>query len=469
MISQFRSLLQFLATLTILSIITSGCTTVAVKQLPAATDGPKKIVIFFDGTHNNEVTDTNVKRLHSLVTLQPREDISTLYIEGVGTGSDFLGMAMGVGTKVRTKIAYQFLLDNYHPNDQVYIFGFSRGAYIARILASLLYYAGLPTHESLSSEEIAELVYEEVKRYDKTTSANECHARVEGKAITETVPSRRSIVVCALEKRAMHSSEYVPVELLGLWDTVEALGAPDWGARIKHKVGLTPFHVNVDNPNIYHGDQLCNVRRAYQALSIDDNREWAFTPLLLTRKHLWKECQPNDEGMNVRLREVWFSGAHSDVGGGYGDSLLSGVSLNWMIEQLLEADLEEKDRQIKLLHKDAHVRQDPYGTSHNPNTGAVGLFYEKMNRNIAGYVAEDNHIHPFNRKICVHESVVKRRLAIPPASYENQHLRLKSIGDKSMQIDSSKAESDPLRLKETLQVSERPIEIEVWPACTGMK
>ena len=148
-----------------------GCSSVAVKQARAIEHGPRKIAIFFDGTHNDEASDTNIKRLHSLVTLQARNDIAAIYIEGVGTGRDFLGMTMGVGVKARVKIAYQFLLENYRPKekDQIYIFGFSRGAYSARILVSLLYYAGLPSAAKLSANEITDRVYAEMMRYDESS------------------------------------------------------------------------------------------------------------------------------------------------------------------------------------------------------------------------------------------------------------------------------------------------------------
>ena len=205
-------------------------------------------------------------------------------------------------------MAYTFLLENYRKGDEIYIFGFSRGAYSGRILASLLYYAGLPDLrkvESISPEKVSHIVYHSVKG-DKSDEA------------------RRNDVEHALSEQGLMASPPITVTALGLWDTVEALGWPK-------------YKVDIDVPNKYYGDQLCNVERAYHAVSIDDDRERIFTPILLTRRHFIQECQgfPKVDipAINKKVEEVWFSGAHGDVGGRYEDTLIGGVSLNWMIRK----------------------------------------------------------------------------------------------------------------------------------------
>ena len=114
----------------------------------------RDLVIFFDGTSNDEGSHTNIAKLHNLVTLQNRSDISTTYIKGVGTGTKIIGMAMGWGIGDDVREAYLYLIDNYDHKykDRISIFGFSRGAYTARILASLLYVAGIPDVKHLTQK-----------------------------------------------------------------------------------------------------------------------------------------------------------------------------------------------------------------------------------------------------------------------------------------------------------------------------
>ena len=118
------------------AMLLSSCASIVHKPQLSATPGTQKIAIFFDGTHNDIASDTNIKRLHSLVSLQRKKNISSLYLEGVGVGIDPLGAGAGVGMEARIKIAYEFVLNHYRAEDQIYIFGFSRGAFAARILAA---------------------------------------------------------------------------------------------------------------------------------------------------------------------------------------------------------------------------------------------------------------------------------------------------------------------------------------------
>lgn len=404
----------------------SGCASIQHKILLSKSPqkDPRKIAIFFDGTANNEVSDTNVKRLHSLITLQDRAEIATLYIEGVGVEKDALGAALGIGMKDRVRIAYEFIWNNYRSGDDIYIFGFSRGAYSARVLAAVLHYAGLPRPiftdtRSRTSTEIAEDVYDAYKQY---LEEDEEDKRKE-KLISELKTKWR--------KSTPPKFNSVHVEFLGLWDTVEALGKPDYSSRVGHRIdGFDAHPVTVDVLNRYYGDQLCNVKYASQALSIDDNREWIFTPLLITRKHLFKNCTPqefedtvilnsNNEIRPGHLSEVWFSGAHSDVGGGYNDSRLSGVSLNWMIEEL-------QCKTPGLLPEIAKVPEDIFGTSHDPQGGVFKHVYHKMTRNIISYVTDENNARAeFLNSMCVHPSVFKRRLTVPLKSHENDLLELR--------------------------------------------
>ena len=393
-----------------------GCSTITHKQTVGTPEDkvPQHIAIFFDGTHNDEVSDTNIKRLHSLVSLQGRADLTTLYIEGVGTRADIAGMATGYGLGERVRIAYGFLLKHHRPGDKVYLFGFSRGAYAARVLNSLLYHAGLPAKpDNRTHVDVAQEVYELVK--------------VESDYPAQYEPLRRQRVQEDLLTRKLGPAPAVEVQVLGLWDTVEALGAPNWLSRISHKAQIQQHLADVDNANSRYGDKLCNVHYAFHAMSIDDNREWIFTPQLLTRRHLVAGCSPAerppilDERGNVRpgrLREVWFAGAHSDVGGGYADARMSGVSLNWMLEAMHNVEVD-------LVPTGTKVPEDRFGTSHNPEAGAFSAIYHSINRDLVAYVRSDASL--VNR-LCVHPSVFERRQFVPVRSHENSQLQLRKPG-----------------------------------------
>ncbi|MBQ5949349.1 DUF2235 domain-containing protein [Massilia sp. ST3] len=436
----------------------AGCS-ITSKQMATALEQPKQIAIFFDGTNNDEESDTNVKRLHSLVSLQQRPDIATFYVEGVGSERGVLGMGTGWGFQDRVKPAYRFLLENYAPGDRIYIFGFSRGAYSARVLAALLHRAGLPANTKLSKERLAETVYDTQKKTlednigpDRFDILHKAHANIDG---------------------ATGAPASISVEVLGLWDTVEALGFPKWGARIRHRLGNKAFEIDVDIPNHRYGDSLCNVKRAYHALSLDDNREWIFTPLLLGREPMFAGCAKDGQHMldakggiiPGHLKEVWFAGAHSDVGGGYHDSMLGGVSLNWMLGEL---------RDTGLLPPGAAVNQDPFGRSHDPESGLYGLIYRNIHRNLGGYpVNKDLHRTEFAGRLCVHPAVLERRRALPLAAHENHSLSLRAAGPVCLVEDFGEGISKPQRLKERPPGSDAPcvetLEVEVFGECKGQQ
>jgi len=435
---QKRLSLIVLLMVALVSLLCSCSSIVYKQQFPQAkqNDAPRKWLIFLDGTNNDVASDTNVKRLHSLVSLQNNPNVGTLYVEGVGVGSDVIGMGMGGGFGKRVRLAYEFLLNNYSAGDKIYIFGFSRGAFEARALTSMLYYIGLPDlppSKNDSQESVVEKQYEEMKDWFH-----------KGETPQKIASARDTNSNNFLKSR--------DVTILGLWDSVEALGFPQWPRRIAHKLGIAPLHVDIDEANNRYGDQLFNVKHVLHAVSIDDDREWIFTPKLLTRCHLLKpkgweastdvpwNCDSTTQTPDIL--EVFFSGAHSDVGGGYTDSNLSGVSLNWMISMLQRID--SKDGEPSILPEVAKVREDPLGTSHDPEGGWSSGLYHNVNRNLAAYALgelippklerDSAQITPpdqthmplpaFQNQLCMHPSVFQRRNAMTVKPHENHLLKL---------------------------------------------
>ena len=270
----------------------------------------KKIIICADGTWNAENnTDrgrpapTNVLKLARLLRPEDAAGVAQVihYERGVGTDLSrrLLGGAFGVGLFENVVSCYRFLVHNFFPGDQLYLFGFSRGAYTVRSLAGLIRNAGILKRGHEDEEANAVALY---RNY-----AADC--RPSGPA--------------AVAFRATHSRE-TDIHFIGVWDTVGALGIPGLDRRFRLAGGLDwQFHDVSLSQRVHH---------AYHALAVHEHRA-EFVPTL------W-ELQESDPAHPQTLEQVWFSGAHSDVGGGYAAAGLSNVALEWMVEKARAAGLE---------------------------------------------------------------------------------------------------------------------------------
>ncbi len=357
-------LLHFTLLALTLPLLVSCSHTPPVNHTPFTPDitAKRKLVVFLDGTHNDESSHTSIAKLHNLVTLQNRTDLHTTYIVGVGTGAKVIGMGMGWGIGRDVREAYLFLARNYRPGrgDEVYLFGFSRGAYAARILAGLLYTVGIPDLNA-------------VPEADQMDFIEDIYSAFKGDM---TVTERRQEV----KEETGITPQPVNVRFMGLWDTVEALGLPD-------------YEEDFTFPNPRYVDQLCNVDKAAHAMSIDDDRARIFTPILLTHAHLVENCVAKD--LNSVVEEVWFAGAHSDIGGGYNDTDINGVSFNWMLNQI---------ELYQLVPENTRVYADPYGRTHDPESGWFRFIYRNRNRNLPAYATPT-----YNRgRLKIHRSVFDR-------------------------------------------------------------
>ncbi len=256
----------------------------------------KNIVICLDGTWNDKDDPdalSNVALLHNMSEHDPDRQLA-YYDKGVGTDGWYdkkLGGVHGAGLSENVRQAYSYIAEHYENDDAVYIFGFSRGAFTARSLAGLLFNAGLPTAGDGATTDINSL-YEHYKRGDT-------------------------------DKLAAHkdTNRHCPVQFLGVWDTVGALGVPVSFLRDGSEK-VFGFHDTRLSPE---------VNFACHAVSIDEKRE-SFEPTL------WLETPDNAE----RINQVWFSGVHSDVGGGYPERHLSDITLQWMSEQASSTGWLEK-------------------------------------------------------------------------------------------------------------------------------
>jgi uncharacterized protein (DUF2235 family) len=259
----------------------------------------KKLVICCDGTWNRADQErdgvpcpTNVVKLAYRVAKRDPDGIPQVihYDHGVGTGNAldrFSGGAFGRGLEENIHGAYRFLVANYEEGDRLYLFGFSRGAFTARSLAGMIRNCGILRRRSVRH-------YTDALRLYRDGTRRPDHP--------DSMAFRSSHSVCG--------GEDVEIELIGVWDTVGSLGIPLRGLR-----GLTRRR------HQFHDTQLSGtVRHAFHALAIDERRA-PFEPTL------WDYKPKPDQ----TVEQVWFCGVHSDVGGGYPDSGLSDIALDWMI------------------------------------------------------------------------------------------------------------------------------------------
>lgn len=258
---------------------------------------PKRLVVCCDGTWNTPdqvdqgmPTQTNVTKVALAVALRDGNGVEqrVFYHKGVGTAAfdHWRGGALGSGLSKNVQDAYMFLVENYDPSDDIFLFGFSRGAYTARSTAGLVRNSGLLKRQYAGKLDEAYKLYRDRSKASHPTAV-------------EAQLFRKSF---SLEVR---------IKFIGVWDTVGALGIPVAGPGVQlindhwkfHDVKLSSY---VDN--------------AFQALAIDEHRK-PFT------SSIWEQ-QPH--AVNQTLEQVWFAGVHSNVGGGYADTGLSDIALLWM-------------------------------------------------------------------------------------------------------------------------------------------
>lgn len=284
----------------------------------------RRLAVFSDGTGNSagSADKTNVWRLfQALDTTQP--DQLAYYDDGVGTSSvkflALLGGVFGWGLKRNVIDLYKFLCRNHQDGDEIYAFGFSRGAFTIRMLVDLVDSQGLAPFRS---EE--ELHANAVLAYRRFRAQ-----RFPGAKYLPFVAAARrlrDLLLWPFTRRAaaqLKDARRPPIKFLGLWDTVAAYGMPidelRWG--ISHLVW----------PMVNPDRKLSKlVERACHALSLDDERS-TFHPVLFDESD---QDSATDPGTHHRITQVWFAGVHADVGGGYPEAQLSLVSLDWMISQL---------------------------------------------------------------------------------------------------------------------------------------
>src|SRR3984957_9929709 len=284
---------------------------------------PKRIALFSDGTGNSsaKAQKTNVWRLFQALDQQNGDQIA-MYDDGVGTSSNkylaILGGAFGWGLKRNVIDLYKYVCRNYRKGDDIYGFGFSRGAFTIRVLVGLIAREGLvPFRYEEELDHHAAAAYRSF-RYKAFPSKSPIVWTFR-KLRDGVLYIRNRIKGCGDNddiRAATRDADrhQIPIRFLGLWDTVEAYGMPI--TQLKRGIDWVIW------PMLFGDMKLSpNIQRAVHALSLDDERE-TFHPLLWDE--LWEaELAASDPAFAGRITQVRFGGVHSNVGGGYSEDRLS--------------------------------------------------------------------------------------------------------------------------------------------------
>lgn len=303
----------------------------------------RKLVVCCDGTWNTPRNETNIfrtyrflrERLGNPAELTQKTGVTTcggragdgtevllFYDRGIGTDwfNRMVGGAAGVGLSENVRDAYHFLGQNFVPGSEIYVFGFSRGAYTARSLCGFVKAAGLlerPTEKDVWRAYMdCYATPSRVVAQPRGWNPDRVRAWLVEKA-GDAVGRLGGADVASLPR---HSG--VTIRFIGVYDTVGALGVPVAGATQVNEP-IVGFHDTTLGDGVEH---------AVQALAVDEKRG----PYVPT---LWTQAADAAALAGQSVLQVWFPGVHSDVGGGYGDKGIGNITWDFMMRQAAERGL----------------------------------------------------------------------------------------------------------------------------------
>ena len=324
----------------------------------------KNILLCSDGTGQTgaRVGGTNVWKIRQAVDRHDHiKDPSlrrqiTFYDAGVGTSAfsvkKMLGGAFGYGLAANMRQLYTNLCKTYRDGDKIYIFGFSRGAFTARSLAGMISEVGVIDGRR-DNEEVEALVKRAYDAY---------------RASKKNQPIKRFQEDCARRDIRIYDA---PIHFVGVWDTVDAYGMPVDELRV------LIYDKLLYNIKRAHNDGLTpKMEYAYQAIAIDEDRN-TFAPTMYDEKQA-AEC-------GVTCEQVWFAGAHSNVGGGYARQGLSDLALYWMMRKAEACGLRFTRESIEAVQRD----MDAHSTLYDQRSGG-GAIWRYKPRNLGELCKEAN-------------------------------------------------------------------------------
>ena len=363
----------------------------------------KNIVLFSDGTGNSSESPfkTNVWRLYQAIDIEPPTNPNeppqiVYYDNGVGTENfkplAALGGALGIGVWRNVRDLYTFVCRNYDVGDQIYGFGFSRGAFTIRLLMGLIGRCGIvKTISEADLTHCVQMAYEAYRR-DFLIRASRRRKMIYHLILREPrydVENGRKMSTIDLDINDCQQL-FPDIRFVGVWDTVDAYGMPVDELKFAIDEWIWPMSFADRDPS----KKLLTIRHA---LSLDDERP-TFRPVL------WNELvkdHPDDREARIlsskTIRQVWFAGVHANVGGGYPDDGLAFTALKWMIDEAHAVGLRYDD----LARDEIAARVNPNGEQYDSRSGVAG-YYRYGPRQVAalcndkdyGVTVPTVHVHP---------------------------------------------------------------------------
>ena len=336
--------------------------------------------------HHSEITGRVTEYEKSLIIDTDVLQVSK-YINGVGSSSikllEVLGGAFGFGLIERIARGYTFISRNYVQGDRIYIIGFSRGAYTARALAGLIANKGLLAKKFNQGEDASyDMAMQAWFNYRNGIKQSNYQNRLQNMLTAFT-----NLKNFFLQNKIKESDfiKDIKIEAVAVWDTVGALGIPDFefaDNRAEIRDGFA-FADNALNPKVLRG---------FHAVAIDEMR-LLFTPTLWEKR----------DG----IQQYLFAGAHADVGGGYKEAGLSDCALKWMIEVLGDANVG-----VKFMDTALTIKGDVAAIAHKEWEKLVGAAGKPDARSFKQALQNDT--------LNLHQSVLDRKSLSAFAQYNGQ-------------------------------------------------
>lgn len=265
--------------------------------------------MFFDGTWNTVGDNTNVWRLKSLCSARGGDGANQIFYYDVGVNG-LRGGTTGKGLSDNVADAYKWLVDLYEPDDEIFVFGFSRGAYTARALTGLVTKCGLLKRGAPLG---VNQLYERYRRSHEPTVWELRRKDKNGELKDPTLE----------ERWLLTHSQAVNIKFVGVWDTVGALGVPAFHISGISRSTFGFLHTGLRRP----------IKNAFHALAIDEHRR-AFRPTLWTVRMPLDPSRPIPPPRPISsVEQRWFVGAHANVGGGYSSDALAQLPLQWIMSK----------------------------------------------------------------------------------------------------------------------------------------
>ncbi len=393
----------------------------------------KNLIVCCDGT-GNEIGEniSNVLKCYRIVIKTGKTDPPQVvfYDPGVGTlarpdpwtkfrqdAIAVLGLATGYGLDDNILASYEFLINHYEDGDNIYLFGFSRGAYTVRVLAGLIHKVGLLAPQQQNLAGAALTAYKQSTEADHDDSSAQCSDDEEGAGGDPQSRDDR-----AAQFARIVSVRWPTIKFLGVWDTVASVIVPRPDRFYTFSLQELPYTRR--NPS---------VKVFRQAIALDERRRmFRLDPWDGSQNFMHNRFSKTNNSEPQDVQQVWFSGVHADIGGGYpeSESGLSKFSLLWMIGEAVYHGLAVNQQAVNQLAWGIQRRGSPFtyvgpDIMRDPHQSMTKVWQSlewmpksdkykewKALRSHFGYYIPNGEPRLVPPNAFIHESVVRRREAV---------------------------------------------------------